>query len=151
MMRPRQVFDEWMRGCEHAPSRKPWECEQCTIAFVGAMLRSLEEHTGGEAEELRRELENAQTSNQALRVEVHVMQQRFSAQAAAAAAAAASLTHGHQVVKLEHFGEVATLREQLDQAKKARAAMQTTIDALTSTVKGQAAMLAKLTERPPAG
>lgn len=76
-------------------------------------------------EALRRELENTQTANHGLRVELHVTQQNLLAQQAATA----SLARGAAYARSEHLQDVAKLRALLGESKAHAANLERTVQA----------------------
>jgi len=114
MRTPRESFDEWLRGCSCASACKPWQCEPCTVAFIGAMRRSLEEQPPASIADLRRELENYRTANEALRVELLVTKAHLAAHVAAMHAATSSLLQSAQAQASFHVQDVARLRNEID-------------------------------------
>lgn len=42
-----EMVREWLKGCSCASAERPWECEECTEAFVNSVRKKLPQETRG--------------------------------------------------------------------------------------------------------
>lgn len=42
-MAPIEIIREWQRGCSCADDMKPWQCDECTTAMIGALKKEMSE------------------------------------------------------------------------------------------------------------